>query len=577
MATFTRSVSTCLSSAAALSLAATLLVIPNPGTVAPAAAHAPLQAPLRAPVTAAGERLEPSAVTSTSHVLVYGGTPGGIVAAISAARAGATVRLLEPTSHLGGMMANGLAHTDVGDASTIGGITRSVFTRIQRRQGTRATQFDFEPHVAERVFIDLLREAGVRVHYNERLVRPGGASVNDRRIRSVAMTSGRRFGATIFIDASYEGDLLAEAGVTFRIGRESRAATGESLAGRRPARRMFRVPSGMTLPPVAAEAPGPVGSADRGIQDSNFRLCLSSDPANRVAFRAPSTYRASDYAAVAAYLRARAARLGRSPTLDWALMVKPTLDHKVDVNDGPGVSLALPGRNWSYPSATGAQRRSIHLAHQRWTKGLLYFLRTHPSIHWAIRSRLARYGWCADEWTDNGHFPRQLYLREGRRMVGTAVLRQADITTNRWKGDVIGVGSYRLDMHDVTRWLGSDGYLYEEGWFSASKHNYAIPYRIITPKRAQMLNLLVPVAASATHVAWGSLRMEAQLMIMGEAAGRAAMLAIRGVKPMPGGWTTTGSPIPVQDISVRALQKALGARGSVLRVHTSSSRAVGSG
>jgi hypothetical protein len=571
MAIRTRAVSTCPSFLTALSLA-TLLVVGNPATVTSAEAHA-----LRASAAAVRDRVPASAVTATAQVLVYGGTPAGIVAAVSAARAGVTVLLLEPTSHLGGMMANGLARTDVGDPSTIGGITRSVFTRIQRRQGTASSNFRLEPHIAERVFLDMLRQEGVRVRYNERLVRPGGASVADRRIRSVAMTSGRRFAATVFIDASYEGDLLAEAGVTFRLGRESRTATGEGLAGTRPARRMFRVPAGMTLPPIASGAPGPVGSSDRGIQQSNFRLCLSSDPANRLPFRAPSGYRASDYAAVAAYLRARSARLGLPPRLSWALMINPTLDHKVDVNDGPGVSLALPGRNWSYPTASAAQRRSIQLAHQRWTKGLMYFLRTHPSIHVAIRGGLARYGWCADEWTDNGHFPRQLYIREARRMVGSTLLRQADITTNRTKADVIGVGSYRLDMHDVTRWLGSDGYLYEEGWFSASKKNYAIPYRILTAKRAEMRNLLVPVAASATHVAWGSLRMEPQLMIMGEAAGRAAMLAVRGVKPTMSGWITTGSPIPGQDISVRALQKGLRARGSVLRVGMSLSTAVGSG
>jgi hypothetical protein len=387
------------------------------------------------------------------------------------------------------------------------------------------------------------------------------------------MTSGHRFAASVFIDASYEGDLLAEAGVSYRVGRESRAATGESLAGRRPARRMFRVPAGMTLPPLATEAPGPVGSADAGIQDSNFRLCLSSDPANRLPFRAPSGYRPSDYAAVVQYVRARAARTGLTPALHWALMIKPTLAHKVDVNDGPGVSLALPGRNWSYPTASATQRRAIHLAHQRWTKGLMYFLRTHPSVHWAIRSGLARYGWCADEWVDNGHFPRQLYLREARRMVGTRMLRQADITTTRTKSDVIGIGSYRLDGHDVTRWLAADGYLYEEGWYSATRQRYAIPYRIITPKRTELRNLLVPVAASATHVAWSSLRMEAQLMIMGEAAGRAAVLAVRGVKPTATGWTTTGSPIPVQDIAIRALQQRLAAGGSVLRVGTSTALA----
>ncbi len=499
-----------------------------------------------------------------SDVVVYGGTPGGILAAIAAARAGAKVTLLEPTSRVGGMMTNGLSVTDIGDRATVGGIAREVFTRIQALEGTSSTDFRVEPHVAEQVFLDMLGTAGVRVRTGERLVRPGGARVIDRRITSVTTGSGRRFAATVFIDASYEGDLLADAGVSFRLGRESRAATGETLAGARSPRRMFRLPAGSSLPPVASMPPGASGSSDRGIQDSNFRLCLSSDPADRIAITAPDGYRATDYSTVTAYVTERAATSGLVPALDWVLMLKPIPNGKVDVNDGPGVSLALPGRNWNYPVASATQRRAIEAAHERWTRGLLHFLRTDPSVPATIRTKLAAYGWCADEWADHGYFPRLLYLREGRRMVGEATLQQGDVTTNRTKTDVIAVGSYRLDSHDVTRWLGADGFVYEEGWFASAYQPYAIPYRVITPRRAEMLDLLVPVAASATHVAWASLRMEPHFMLMGEAAGHAAVLAIDGVKA--GTARPTGSPIPVQDVSVPALQAALRAGGSVLEL-----------
>jgi hypothetical protein len=338
---------------------------------------------------------------------------------------------------------------------------------------------------------------------------------------------------------------------------------------------MVFMPSGVSIPPIAAAAPAAVGSADRGIQDSNFRLCLSSDPANRVPITVPDGYRASDYGAVAAYVQERAASSGLPPTADWVLMLKTIPNRKVDVNDGPGVSIALPSRNWSFPTASDTQRRAIQAQHERWTRGLLYFVRTDPSIPSAIRTKLAVYGWCADEWADHGYLPRLIYLREGRRMVGEATLRQSDVTTNRTKADVIGIASYRLDGHDVTRWLGADGHLYEEGWFASQRQPYAIPFRIMTPRRTQIVDLLVPVAASATHVAWGSLRMEPQAMVMGEAAGAAAVLAIHGVKA--GLAAPTGSPIPVQDISVPALQAALDAGGSVLQLPIAPAVAAGSG
>ena len=231
------------------------------------------------PVAAAGPP-PPGAVAIRSDVVVYGGTPGGILAAIAAARAGAKVTLLEPTSRVGGMMTNGLSVTDIGDRATVGGIAREVFTRIQALEGTSSTDFRVEPHVAEQVFLDMLGTAGVRVRTGERLVRPGGARVIDRRITSVTTGSGRRFAATVFIDASYEGDLLADAGVSFRLGRESRAATGETLAGARSPRRMFRLPAGSSLPPVASMAPGASGSSDRGIQDrTSVSACRPIRPA----------------------------------------------------------------------------------------------------------------------------------------------------------------------------------------------------------------------------------------------------------------------------------------------------------
>ena len=463
-----------------------------------------------------------SAAGFASQVLVYGGTPSGVLAAVTAARAGASVTLLEPTKHLGGLMSNGLGWTDIGDKSTLGGFTREWFDRVQRIEGETRGRYAFAPSSAELAFRQMLGTTKVRVVYDAPLRESGGVVKDGARILSVRTVAGNEYRAQTFIDASYTGDLMAQAGVTYRLGREAIAEFGEPLAGARGGRVILGSTAGQTMPYLATP-PGPPGSADDRIQASNYRVCFSSDPSRRVPLAAPLGYDRDDFTVIDVYLDSLAVLRKEPASVHWVLSITPLTDRKYDVNDYGAMSTALPGLNWTYPEATYAQRALIDQQHRRYAKGLFHFLAHDSAVAQSVRSQMARFGLCKDEFLDNGHWPRQLYLREGRRMVGQYVLRQSDLQTKRSKTDIIGIASYRIDSHFVSRWADA-GRIMAEGTMSAPKLNYAIPYRIMVPNPAEARNLLVPVAASATHVAQSSLRMEPQYMLMGEAAGEAAAL-----------------------------------------------------
>jgi hypothetical protein len=282
----------------------------------------------------------------------------------------------------------------------------------------------------------------------------------------------------------------------------------------------------------------------------NYRLCFSSDPANQAPFTAPPGYSPADYGSALALIASKMAA-GGAPHLGWFVNLEPLPDHKFDVNNGSWISLALTGANADYADGSYAVRAPIEAQHKAWTQGLLYFLSQDARVPAVIRSELAGYGLCADEFTDNGNWPRLLYLREGRRMVGQYVLRQSDTDTNLTKLDIIGVASYRTDAHFVSRWVDASGRVWMEGRLSAPHHDYAIPYRIMLPSAAETTNLLVVVTSSASHVAQSSLRMEPQYMAMGEAAGQAAAMTLAGK-----------STLAVGAIDVARLQIALRAQGA---------------
>jgi hypothetical protein len=506
---------------------------------------------LAAPLAAVATPTPARASSHTSDVLVYGATPGGVIAAVTAARGGAKVTLIDPSGHVGGMVSSGLVYTDIGDPSTLGGYTREFFNRVQQREGSSWGRFHFQPRNAEIVFNQMLASAGVSVVLNQSLV-PASVVKSGSRIASFQTTSGTTYTSSVFVDATYEGDLMAAAGVSYRLGREAGSEYGESLAGVRPTQRFMTVPTGVDPGPTSPP-PGPQGSGDDRIQDSNFRLCFSSVPANRLPFEAPPGYDAGDYAVVAAYIAHRASG-GATPRLSWVLTVSTTVNGKYDVNGAGPLSLALPGANWGWPEGDQATRDAIRAQHEDWHRGFLYFLRNETSVPSQIRNELAQYGLCKDEFVDNANWPWKLYLREGRRMVGAYVMKQSDVETQRTKSDVIGVGSYRVDSHPVSRWFSpSDSGLRTEGWASLPYRTYAIPYRAITPRKAEVTNLLVPVAASFSHVGHASFRMEPHYMLAGEAAGQAAAIV-----------KAAGGMLPVQDVSIADLQAALRAHGSFL-------------
>jgi hypothetical protein len=503
--------------------------------------------------------------SAPADLVVYGGTASGVMTAYTAARQGLRVVLLEPTTHLGGMVTGGLSATDLGNFTIIGGYARQFYLRAAAHYGIhdldRGSHWLSEPHVDEEIFNAMLREAGVRVVLGKRLREHDGVLREHRRILSITTEDGATWPATIFADCSYEGDLMAQAGVAHTWGRESRSDYGESLAGvvaHTPAHQF-------TWPLRAYDAqhrlypevdPGPLakpGSADKKVQAYNFRLILTTAPANRFPYPKPDQYDPARFALLRRYLAEFSQHRGRSPRLQDFFNIVLIPNHKADFNNNGPISTDFIGHSWSYPEASYAEKAAIWNAHLLYTQALVYFLANDPSVSKSLRTEMNQWGLPKDEFADTAHWPRQLYIREARRMIGTYVIRQADIQTQRTKPDSIGMGSYNSDSHNIQRVAMPDGSVQNEGDVQVPVQPYEIPYGTITPKREQSENLLVPVCLSATHVAYSSVRMEPQYMIIGQAAGDAAALAVRG-------------SVAVQDIPVQRLQHMLRSQGAVLHM-----------
>jgi len=450
-------------------------------------------------------------------VLVYGGTPGGLIAAVAAARMGNTVAVLEPSRHLGGMMSGGLTRTDIGRPETIGGLAREFFDRVlayyRQTYGADSPQvrdcrngYYFEPHVAEELFVAMLAEQPtLRVFRQHRLssVQRDGDRITAVRVDDLSTGQVVTFRGRVFIDASYEGDLMAYAGVPHRLGREASYEYDEPHAG-------FR-----------AEEWGGVGRYDHAIQAYNFRLCLTQREDLRVLVEKPANYDPANYARLREYVR----RYNVTQVNDRLLSILPVPNGKYDANNQPNgwQSSDFVGANQNYPQADAVTRESIVLAHREYQQGLLYFLQNDPDLPEALRADARSWGLAKDEFVDNGHWPHQLYIREARRMVGQYVLREQDITTERFKPDGVALGSYMLDSHATWALPRRDGTWILEGGLGVPTEPYEIPYRCLTPQNTT--NLLVPVCLSATHVAYCSVRMEPVYMMLGHAAGLAAHLA----------------------------------------------------
>ncbi len=495
-------------------------------------------------------------------LVVYGATPGGVMAAVAAGREGLSVALLEPTSHLGGMATGGLSRTDVGKPEVIGGLPLEFYWRAGQyydleRHGQEVSWLP-EPHVARMIMEQMLADAHVTVLLRHRLAEKHGVSKTGERISGITTEAGWSFTAKVFIDATYEGDLMAQAGASYTWGREGTVQYGESLAGVRAVSPMhqFKVKlspydaKGKLLPEILAGPVGTPGSADKKVQSYNFRLIFSSDPTNQAPFPRPEGYNPARYELLARLLKARTEQEGRPPALKTLFLIGRIPNNKADMNNMGPFSTDYIGASWNYPEAGYAERAKIWQAHYDYTAGFLYFLAHDPQVPKALQDEMNHWGLARDEFIETGNWPPQLYVREARRMVGDFVMTQKDVQTEITKPDAIGMGSYTIDYHHIQRVVSSQGFVVNEGDTEVPVQPYQIPYRVLLPKRQEVQNLLVPVCVSASHIAFGTLRMEPQYMMMGQAAGVAAKIAITNHQA-------------VQDVDTAALTSRLREQGMV--------------
>lgn len=538
------------------------------------------------------ELLEPKYYNG--DVIIYGGTSGAVTAAVQAARMGKSVIMVSPDTHLGGLTSGGLGFTDVGNKAVIGGLSREFYHRVWqhyqdssawrwqehdefgklRGQGTAAVDKDkktmwiFEPYVAEKVFDNLVAEHVVTVLRDEWLDRKDGVVMEDGRITSLETLSGKVFHGSMFIDATYEGDLMAAAGVDYHVGREANSVYDENWNGVQtgvyhhshhfppdgPKVDPYYAPgepaSGI-IPRVSADPPGKKGAGDKKIQAYCFRMCLSSHPENQVPFPMPEAYDASRYLGLL-----RLFESGWHKRHNFFAKFDEIPNRKTDTNNHGPFSTDNIGMNYAYPEASYAKRKEIINEHEVYQKGLMYFLANDPRVPDTIQTEMNKWGLAADEFEDNGNWPHQLYIREARRMQGAYVMTEHDILDKREVPKSVGMGSYTMDSHNVQRYITPEGYVQNEGDIGvAPPKPYQIAYGSLVPRKGQAANLLVPVAMSSSHIAFGSIRMEPVFMILGQSAGTAAALSI-------------DNEVSVQELDYQKLRDKLLEDGQVLQYDT---------
>jgi len=490
---------------------------------------------------------------SPVDVVVYGGTSAGVAAAVQVARMGKSVVLIEPGRHVGGLTSGGLGRTDIGNKAAIGGIAREFYQRVHRYYGqkkawTRETRSDyvaragdlvdadamwgFEPHVAEKIFREMLAEAGVKLVCGQRLDLGNGVRKQGARISAIVMESGEVYVGRAFIDATYEGDLMAKAGVSYAVGREANSRYGETLNGvetRYATQHQFNLPvdpfvipgnaqSGL-LPGVHSGSPGVEGEGDRRIQAYNYRMCLTDVPANRVPFARPAGYDPRCYEILVRYIAA-----GWQDALENHAAMP---NRKTDTNNNGAFSTDDIGMNYDYPEAGYARREKLAAEHRGYQLGLMWTMTNDPRVPADLRRRAANWGLAKDEFTDNGNWPNQLYIREARRLISNYVMTEHECRGQRVAADSIGLGAYGMDSHNTQRYVDAQGHVRNEGDIQVRVAGpYAISYRSIVPKAAECTNLLIPVCLSATHIAYGSIRMEPVFMVLGQSAATAAVQAV---------------------------------------------------
>jgi hypothetical protein len=519
-------------------------------------------------------------------LVVYGGTSAGVIAAVQAKKLGKTVVVVSPDKHLGGLTSGGLGFTDTGNKAVIGGLSRDFYHRVwlhydqqnawnwqkkeeygNKGQGTPAvdgenrTMWIFEPHTAEQIYEDFIKEFNVPVVRDEWLDRAKGVKKDGARIASITTLSGKTYTGKMFIDATYEGDLMAAAGVEYTFGREAQSTYDENWNGVQVGVLHHKHHFGAVKEPisayvvpgdsksgvvarVSAAPPGAYGQTDKKVQAYCFRMCLTDMPENRIPFAKPEGYDPKQYE-----LLVRVYNAGWRETFE---KFDPIPNHKTDTNNHGPFSTDDIGMNWDYPDASYERRREIIKEHETYQKGWLYFIANDPRVPKDVQEKMQKWGLPKDEFKDNGGWSHQLYIREARRMVGSYVMTENELLKKRATPNSVGMGSYGIDSHNVQRYITPEGNVQNEGDIGAStKGPYEIAYGALVPKKGQADNLLVPVCVSSSHIAFGSIRMEPVFMILGQSAATAASLAIDG--------KTT-----VQDVPYAKLRERLVADGQVL-------------
>ncbi len=493
-------------------------------------------------------------------LVIYGGTSAGMAAAVQAKRMGKSVVVIEPTRRLGGLTTGGLGQTDIGNKAAIGGIALEFYQAVrryyeqpsswkwQKRREYRddgqtrtaageAAMWTFEPSAALKIFNDWVAENGIDVVYGERLNREAGVALTRSipwRILSIAMESGKVFRGRMFIDATYEGDLMAAAKVSYTVGREANAQYGETANGVQTrlakAHQLFPGidpyvkpgdPSSGLLPHIDPTGPGEEGGGDKRVQAYCFRMCLTDHPDNRIPFAKPDGYNPLWYELL---LRNFEAGERRVPWINSAMP-----NRKTDTNNRQGFSTDFIGQNYDYPEASYAERERIVAQHRLYQQGLMWTLANHPRVPQAVRNEVARWGMTKDEFVEGKGWQEQIYVREARRMVSDYVMTQHNCQGDAVADDAIGLAAYTMDSHNQQRYVDEQGHVRNEGDVQIKGFPpYPISYRSIVPSARECANLIVPVCLSASHIAFGSIRMEPVFMVLGQSAATAAVLAIDG-------------------------------------------------
>jgi len=493
-----------------------------------------------------------------TDVIVYGGNSAAVTTAVQVSRMGKSVIIVSPDKHLGGLSSSGLGFTDTGNKEVIGGLAREFYQLLYQHymkpeswnwqkqseygnkgqgnpaiDGENRTMWIFEPHAAEEAFEQMIKANNIKVFREELLNREDGVVKKDGKIISITTLSGKLYKAKVFVDATYEGDLMALAGVKYTVGREANSAYGETWNGIQ--KEVFHHghyfkdkidpykipgdPSSGLLPRISKEIPAENGTGDNKIQAYCYRLCLTQNAENQVPITKPEGYDSTQYELLA--------RLATTRWDEFFGKYDPIPNLKTDVNNHGPMSFDNIGMNWDYPDASYERRKEIIKEHILYQKGILFFMATDKRIPVKVRETMNKWGYAKDEFTDNGNWPYNIYVRESRRMVGEYVMTENDVLVKRPVPHPVGMGSYTMDSHNVQRYVTEEGFVQNEGDLGVKAPKpYQIDLGSIMPKREDCLNLLVPVCVSSTHIAFGSIRMEPVFMILGQSAGTIASMAI---------------------------------------------------